>query len=57
MVDFGAIGVGVLKTALSEAAKVIIGKVKKQLNPTELEKYIKSGITAALDEKNNPPHG
>ncbi|KAB8334199.1 NACHT domain-containing protein [Scytonema tolypothrichoides VB-61278] len=58
MVDFGAIGGMFLKPAISKVAeaisKAILSEFNKKFNPTELEQYIQSGITAA---KEKYPHG
>ncbi|NMG10997.1 NACHT domain-containing protein [Brasilonema sp. UFV-L1] len=55
MVDFGAIGLAGVKAVIPQVAKVIIDKLNKQFNRTELEKYIKSGITAAKEKYPHEP--
>lgn len=50
MFDSGVISGALLKGALPKVAEAIIKKVNSQLNPTELEKALRDGITAAMKQ-------
>ncbi|MBP5975956.1 NACHT domain-containing protein [Brasilonema sp. CT11] len=55
MVDFVAIGLAGVKAVIPQVTKVIIDKLNKQFDPTELEKYINSAITAAKEKYPHEP--
>lgn len=55
MVDLATIGLAAVKAVIPQVTKVIIDKLKKHFDPTELEKYIKSGITAAKEKYPHEP--
>ncbi|WP_414573980.1 NACHT domain-containing protein [Nostoc sp. CCY 9925] len=54
---FSSFGLLALKGALPTVVKEIIKKTQSQLNPTELEKAIKTGIKAAQDADKNKQKG
>ncbi|WP_414584412.1 NACHT domain-containing protein [Scytonema sp. PCC 10023] len=54
MFDSGVISGALLKATLAKVAEAIIKKVNSQLNPTELEKALRDGMTAAMKQYDSP---